>query len=573
MTPMSASALAPRRLYHVFRRRHLPAASRMLLAGGLLLALFAPLHAVRAHGGDDHSHEQTAAAQTVSASRLAVEGEQLEAVLVRDADGLRIWLDDKASNAAISRAQLQLELAGKVHEPREESPGGYRLDGHFDDAELAVVLTVIHAETVDVLSGILPAPAPDHDAATVAAGADTGMQISAWWLLPAVLIALLAGGLLRRGSARPRTAHTGALLLVLSATLLLPAPRSEAHGGEDHGEAKPAAKSVAAGDRPQRLANGDLFVPKATQRLIGLRTEPVQFADHLQVFDWPASVISDPESSQSVHAPQHAHVHGKLPRPGQLVKKGERLFSLVPVLTTTERQTLIAQQQGVSARLEALDARLQRLQGIEQLLSQNDRDQLQVELRSLRAEKLALDRALSGKIELLAEHDGVIVSVHVQAGDTVDDGTVMAVLRSRDRIAVRAEAFSDDLPELKSGEFIWSGGRLPLRWHATALSREQQTLPVYFLNTESGVLPALNTVGRVRVSSSNSQRAIRVPETAVQRGTQGERFVWIKLAPEQFAARKVRVLPGNDGALLITDGLGDGARLVIAGTALLDSIK
>ncbi len=572
MTPMSARALAPRRPYHVARPRN-----TLLACGLMLLALFAPLHVAHGHGGEDHSHEQTAAAQTVSASRLAVEGEQLEAVLVRDADGLRIWLDDKASNAAISRAQLQLELAGAVHEPREESPGVYRLDGHFDDTELAVVLTVINGESVDVLSGILPAPAMDHDQAAHAddAGTETGTgaQISVWWLLPVSVIALLAGLWLRRTPrARSATAH-GAVLLALSAALLMPAPRSEAHGGEDHGDENKAAKPAHRGDRPQRLANGDLFVPKATQRLIGLRTEPVQFADHLQVFDWPASVVSDPESSQSVHAPQHAHVHGKLPRPGQLVKKGERLFSLQPVLTTTERQTLIAQQQGVSARLEALDARLLRLQGIEQLLSQHDRDQLQVEQRSLRAEKLALDRALSGKIELLAEHDGVIVSVHVQAGDTVDDGTVMAVLRSRDRIAVRAEAFSDDLPELKDGEFIWSGGRLPLRWHATALSREQQTLPVYFLNTESGVLPALNTVGRVRVSSSNSQRAIRVPESAVQRGDQGERLVWIKLAPEQFAARKVRALPGSDGALLITDGIADGARLVIAGNALLDSIK
>ena len=56
-----------------------------------------------------------------------------------------------------------------------------------------------------------------------------------------------------------------------------------AHGGEDHSPAEPAlvvSGAVLANDAPARLADGSVFLPKATQRQIGVRTQLAQPAAH-----------------------------------------------------------------------------------------------------------------------------------------------------------------------------------------------------------------------------------------------------------------------------------------------------
>lgn len=162
---------------------------RKLLAGCVCNLLFA----CAAVAGDGHDHgEEKAAAAPASATvpRLVMESTQFELVGTLEGDGLHLYLDDHASNAPITDASVELELAGQRIKAEPEADGSYHaaLAQPLPEGEYAVLATILAGETSDLLTGDLDVHAADEmhaEPATLASG---------WsflpWVLGLVVIAL-----------------------------------------------------------------------------------------------------------------------------------------------------------------------------------------------------------------------------------------------------------------------------------------------------------------------------------------------------------------------------------------------
>src|SRR3972149_9320781 len=105
---------------------------------------------------------------------------------------------------------------------------------------------------------------------------------------------------------------------VTLALLGVAAGHARAHGAEDHSQdKKPAAavsKPAAAGAIPiealaaRRLPDGSLFVPKAVQHQLGLRTMVAEIKDLAATVEFNGKVIADPNAGGRVQASQSGRI-------------------------------------------------------------------------------------------------------------------------------------------------------------------------------------------------------------------------------------------------------------------------
>jgi cobalt-zinc-cadmium efflux system membrane fusion protein len=101
----------------------------------------------------------------------------------------------------------------------------------------------------------------------------------------------------------------------------------EAHEGEEHHEAASPAVTTAGSaiELPHRLANGDLYIPKSVQRLLGIRTEILSAEGVGAQIQLQGEIAARPEKHVITFAPQAGLLEapeGGWPLPGATVKGG-----------------------------------------------------------------------------------------------------------------------------------------------------------------------------------------------------------------------------------------------------------
>lgn len=131
-----------------------------------------------AGAGHDHGHDHdtTPPATQAAQPRLALSSSQFELVIVQQADGLQLYLDDFASNAPIPNAQIELELNGENLSVETLSTGNYyaHLPQPLVTGEYIIMATVISQANTDLLVGdwdvhlpeTSPSPSPVEDSST-----------------------------------------------------------------------------------------------------------------------------------------------------------------------------------------------------------------------------------------------------------------------------------------------------------------------------------------------------------------------------------------------------------------------
>lgn len=135
--------------------------------------------AVTSQAHEQHNHAQeektttTIPALSSAAPRLVLESPQFELVGTLEGNGLRLYLDDYASNAPVTQAQIELEIAGQRIIATANADGSYdaALLQPLADGEYAVMATLLAGETSDLLAGELvihtptaaPVVIPPHD--------------------------------------------------------------------------------------------------------------------------------------------------------------------------------------------------------------------------------------------------------------------------------------------------------------------------------------------------------------------------------------------------------------------------
>jgi RND family efflux transporter MFP subunit len=547
--------------------------------------------AALAHDGHVHADEESdAVAATVVASgsagdtagRTVVEltSELYEAVVQSHGDHLDLWLDRYDTNEPVTGARVAVTL-GEAAEvvAEEETPGQYRvpITPLAPGASAALALSIQSAFGDNLLGGTLTdaTPPPEPLTSRIVHALEHGWR----WLL-GVLIAVGAAIVLMRLRARRRDRFALSVGVVLFAAIwaLQPAPLG-AHEGHDHADDTATPLAATTGSRPARLADGSVFVPKPTQRLLEVRTVQVLEGDVSRSLRLAGELVGDPRASAVLQTLQGGRVAGEggsWPELGARVRRGQVLLRLTPSGSGGERAATAAEAARVEAELSQARADLARLEGLTGVVSRAEVETQRSRVVSLAAQRTALRAPLSmGSEILVAPIDGVIASIDVAPGSVVSPGETLLTIIDPARMSVAALAFEPLTvgSVLRASVALPDGGTLEARLVGVGAQTRGGAVPVRL--DLIGVAPGL-VAGRpvtVFLERSATVRGLVLPSAAVIRAPNGEHVVFEKLGAERFMPRPVRIEQVSADRVVVLAGVSPQARVVVRGASLIGQIR
>lgn len=357
---------------------------------------------------------------------------------------------------------------------------------------------------------------------------------------------------------------------------------AHAHGGEDHSHDTATPTMTASGATPQRQADGSLFIPKAIQHQLGLRTRMAQTSDLTISMELNGRIIADPNASGLVQARQAGViVPGKqgLPTLGQSVRRGETLAWLQPIANSIERsnqQTLLVE---LEAQLAVAASKLKRYEQLEGAIPQKEIDAAGIELASLKKRHMAVSAGLNAPEPLAAPVSGVIGASWIAAGQVVEAREKLFEIVDPARWVVEALAYDPGLAERIVAASANVQARhgpdttLALKFIGGGRLLREQAVPLLFAVTSTKTALASGQAVKVIVQTRSTGKGIALPQSALTRNAAGEDVIWIHSEAERYAPRRVKTAPLDSSTIAIVEGLKSGERVVIEGASLLSQVR
>jgi multidrug efflux pump subunit AcrA (membrane-fusion protein) len=551
------------------------------------------------------AHDDHAAGPAIAGSvapRLESSGAELELVATAEGHKLTLYLDRLETNAPVDGATIEVSgdgIAAKAAKP--VGPGTYEVEAPWADepGSKALVFTVTAGASMDLLNGVLeiPALAPALEAPSESSSLFTRPST---WVFGA--IALLAGFFLSfafrplRAPSRSETAplsdagpgateasaskpwrQAGCALIaaVLAASLL---PRDGlAHGGDEHGEEahSPALQGV---DTPRRLPDGNVFLPKPSQRLLHIRTEIARTETARKGQELIGTVVPDPSSFGQVQAPMDGRIElsGRgISHVGQRVEAGEVLALLFPTIPVADLGTMQQLTAEVAGKLKIAEQKLARLKPIAGIIAQKEIDDTEADLEALREQQRVLAPKDAERIELKAPVSGIISVANVRTGQVVTTRDTLFEIVEPDRIWIEAIGGSGhDTTEIAAANATDADGHvIRLSYIGRAPALRQQSLPLQFRVEEAHAGLLIGSAVKVVVQQGEPARGIVLPEAAVVRSQNGLPQVWAKVSAERFKPLLVRTTPLDGARVLVLAGVEEGSRIVVEGAELINQVR
>ncbi|MBA4784068.1 MAG: HlyD family efflux transporter periplasmic adaptor subunit [Rhizobiales bacterium] len=580
-------------------------AMRVACFGTLFLfsMIIVPPHSL-AHEGHDHGEKKPESTVAVGGPRFAVESSLFQLVGQANGKKLTLYLDRFDNNSPIEGALIDITAGVDNQIAEEVSPGTYALSADWvaKSGTHDLIVSITANDDADLILAQLVVPeteviANDHalawwkiylPAATHAYISPVLTPIGAFlskvhnsYLFIGVFSAGLVLGLLLRNKAFPVLSAIIALCLVSLSTPVT------AHEGHDHGDEK--TPLVQTGNQPQRLADGSVFLPKPTQRLLNIRSEVVKFSDTPKTQRLLGKTISDPAFRSVVQAVRDGRIGfppSGLPTIGEIVNSGDRVATLTPVLTL-EAQAGMAEQLGaLTQELAITQQRLARLQAASEVqvagqsgiglsaVSRGSIEELEVQLNALTSRRDALKAISFGPLDLEASRSGTIANVNVTAGQVVAAGdTVMEIVDPK-RVWVEAIAYPGQWTDFTSNAraLLPKNDIVPITYITRSLSLTAQAETLYFRLQKEEIVP-LGTPVTVILEGEKKERSLLIPRNAVVRGASGLLVVWVQEAPETFRPQIIDAEPVDGTLMKIKAGLTEDDRFVAEGASFLNQVR
>ncbi len=539
---------------------------RSLALAFLTLALLAAPGA-HAHDGHDHGAPPPPISITV-APRADASSTDLEMVVVARDRALEILIDRFRDNQPVTDAIVEVDgPAGLVTATAEG--GVYRLPAPWATPGRAVDLavTVQAGDVVDVLTTTLTLPPVEAKPAvgsvvTPARASDGGVPgvadpLGGWGLA----LAGFAAGLAVAVAFRRRRVAVAAVAFLLLAGL---------------GQGSPADAAETTRDLAQRFPDGSLFVPKSSQRILGLRTLFTEIADHPTTIELPGRVIPDPDGSGIVQPSLAGRLKpppGGFPRLGTTVAAGDVLAYVDPAVAAADVTTQHQQARELDQQITLIERRLERYRQITTSITRAQIEDAELELDGLKARRSNLDKRQSASEALVAPVAGVVAAVAATAGQIAEPNTIVFRIVDPRRFWVEALAYEAHAFAPRATGRPAGGDGFPLTFVGSGLSDRAQAVPVHFsVDGEAKGLRAGQLL-TVAATLAETRGGIAVPRAAVLRGSNGRSLVWEHTNPERFVPREVRVEPLDGERVLIIAGVEAGRRIVTGGAELLNQIR
>lgn len=367
-----------------------------------------------------------------------------------------------------------------------------------------------------------------------------------------------------------------------------------AHGDEDHSKkpasapkAKASASALLETSAPQRLADGSVFVSKAVQRQLAIRTMLAESADLPKTQSLLGTVLADPNAGGRVQASQAGRVElarGSLPTVGQRVQKGQVLAYLKPVISSLDRGNAQSILADTSAQLSIAEAKLKRYEQLAEALPKATLEAVRYEVESLKKRQSSVGASLANMEALLAPVSGVISSAHVMAGQVVDAKETLFEIIDPGRLMVEALAYDPILlSDIDAANASWKSDlvaskvssvqSVALQWIGGGQQMRGQALPLLFRLKQPNSKWVVGQPVTVYIQTKTKIEGMPLPASAVLRSSGGEMVVWVHTEAERFVPKKVKIDAINGSEVAVLSGLESGERVVVAGASLLSQIK
>lgn len=550
-------------------------AQRILFAVAMAIPLMTAAPAY-AHEGHDHGAPPTPVSSTI-APRADASSTDFEVVVIARGDKLSLFLDTFRENQPVDGAVIEIDAPGGTLTPKPDGSGTYTVVAPFiaKPGSYDLAITISARGLLDILTTTLKIPPIAAAAAgqpmSVGGSPALGQAILSVTGLPqtsifiAVILGFLAGAVAASLIGRRRGGVAGFIVLAMLAATY----PTVVHAAEP-------ATPFAARDVSQRFPDGALFVPKPTQRILGLRTIFTETKPHRRSIELPGRVIPDPNASGLVQA----SVGGRLAPPeggfkplGTVVKAGDILAYVRPPIPSADLTTQQQQARELDQQISVVTRRVERFRTIQQVIAKSQLEDAELELKGLQARRANLERANKEPEPLVAPVDGVIAASNAVAGQMAEPNSVIFQIVDPTRLWVEALSFE---PQSTSGsaQGLFAGGRtIDLAYVGTGLADRNQSIPIHFAIKSDPTGVRAGQFMTVLATTSDDRTGIAIPREAVLRGTNGQSIVFEHSNAERFVPREVRIEQLDAERVLIVAGIEAGKRIVTQGAELLNQIR
>lgn len=501
---------------------------KMQLVVAAMCLLFTP-----AWAGGDHSHDAAPAGNASLKPRVSASSDLFEIVAVYEKSGLTLYLDKTNGSQPVRAAKIEYESGALKGAAQAQPDGTYRIS--LTEKELKATMPFVFTVTADASSDLL---AGDLVLKTQAAEHE-----HSWWDKLWSWVKGLFGG---------SDAHSDAPALATNAI-----------------------------DTPQRQSDGSVFLPKSSQRQLGIATQTAQIADSEKVQELTGRVIADPAGSSRVQAAQAGRFElagAGFPTIGQFVKQGQVLGVIRPSVGIIERANQNAQATDLTSATETARKRLARLEQLEGTVAQKDIDAARIELQSLTERSRGIRASLTTVETLIAPTAGIISSVNVSLGQVVEAKESLFEIIDPKRLRIEAQV-SPSLLASNIQTANASDGKQSylLKFLGASRTLQNGTLPMQFtvINAPAAGVDGL-AIGQpmqIFIATGDKLKGVVLPAGAVVKNQKNQNIVWAQHTPENFEPITVNTTSLNGTQVLVTQGLKAGDRVVVQANSLLNQIR
>lgn len=576
--------------------------SRTWPRAGLFAALVATIAVaaptfVAAGPGHDHGPAEVSSAGPAS-PRLVAVSETYEFVAILQEGKLTAYLDRMADTSPVIDAKVGMIVNGEQLTANPQPNGTFVLSSPAVNkpGNHEIIITIEDGEISDLLVGTLIVPDPGHDhydhdhadhhkdespglsetpSGPVAEALETmGVSLPDLQTAPILAGLALAIGVMFGATVRSRT---GLIIGIIGLVSVIGAGVAFAGPGHDHGE---GGATAAKGDAPRRLPDGELFLPKPTQRLLGIRTriletETARSADRLI-----GRVISDPNRSGLVQSTIGGRIRATesgFPILGQRVEKGQILAFVEPAFSPIDASDVRQTAGDLEQRIAVLDARIARQRRLvaKEIASRANLEDLEIEREGLNARRDQLKKSRNEDEVLVAPVDGVIAEVYAAAGQVVASADTLFHIVDPQSLWVEAMSFDPAIDPANSGARARtpSGTLFELSFVGRSRTLQQQATVLHFRIDAPGEELNIGSPVKVLIEKGEPVSGLILPRSAIAYAPNGQMVVFKRLEPERYLPSAVKTENLDGERVHITAGLKPGDQVIVRAAPLVNQIR
>jgi hypothetical protein len=515
--------------------------------------------------------------------------ETYQVVGIVEGEVLVIYLDRAADNEPVIGAALEVSLNGETFKAEAVKNGTYEVTAPVLKlpGEIEVLVTVGGSATPDLLAGGLKlggngqgdgrqsgswlgwfeAMARGAGAGPRGAGAFGGV------LLIAGAVAGLVGAVW--ASSRIRQGRLKSIILLAGLLSLAWYAGAAAHEGHDHG----ADLKASPGNNPQRRADGTIFVPKPTQRLLEVRTTTLKTQDAVRTVRLQGRVAANPNFTgfvQSTIPGRYEAPATGVPPLGAHIKAGDLMGRVAPSFASVDASDMAQTLGDIEQKLSIARSKLARQ---EHLLRTNVIatalvDETRLEVDGLIKRRNDLLAARVRPEELRAPVDGVIATSRVVAGQVVSQSDKLFEIIDPSRVMVEALIFDQINPDAVTEAKVTAGdvtASLRLLGRSRSLQQQYALMQFEVLDHATALNVGLPVTVIARTGAPVS--GLFIPRAAMAQAPNGQSVVFEHTEPEVFVPRPIRTEAFDANTLLVTGGLEPGVKIVVKNAPLLNQVR